>query len=451
MPGKVIVIGGGLTGLVTAFYLKKRGVDFLLLEKEDRVGGVINSFEEEGFIFESGPNTGVIGHPEVAELFEDLEGFCNLEIADEKAKKRLILKNGKWEAIPSSLIGGIKTPLFTWKDKFRILAEPFRKKGNNPHENLAEMVKRRMGQSFLDYAVDPFIKGVYAGDPEYLIPKYALPKLYRLEQEYGSFIGGSIRKSRKEKDPRQKKATREVFSTEGGLGKLVEGLGNAIGKEHIQLLCNDIQIIPSDGKYEVKFESGDKEISLIAEKVITTTGSYQLAQMISFIQKDLISKIDNLVYARVAEVALGFKKWEGIDIKAFGGLIPSKENRKILGILFPSSFLKNRAPAEGALLTCFLGGMANNDLPGLNDEQLFDLVRSEVQGLMGLPAFNPDIVRIFRYQRAIPQYGIKTGVRYEAIEEIERKFPGLYIAGNLRGGIGMADRIKQGREMAEKC
>ena len=138
----VIVIGAGLTGLTTAHYLNKKRKKIKVLEKNSRHGGVINTVKENGFVYEEGPNTGVIGTPEVAELFEELKDYCELEIANEQVKKRYILKNGKWEALPSGLIGGIKTPLFSTKDKFRLLLEPFRKPGKNPHETLSELVKR---------------------------------------------------------------------------------------------------------------------------------------------------------------------------------------------------------------------------------------------------------------------------------------------------------------------
>ncbi len=449
MNKKVIIIGAGLTGLVTAFYLRKRGMPFVVLEKNDKAGGVIQTHEEGGFCFESGPNTGVIGHPEVAELFEDLEGYCKLEIADEGAKKRLIWKNGKWEAVPSGLLGGIKTPLFSMKDKIRILGEPFRKPGNNPDETLSEMVKRRMGQSFLDYAVDPFIKGVYAGDPDYIIPRYALPKLYRLEQEYGSFIGGSIKKKMKEKDPRLKKATREVFSAEGGLENLIKGLVEASGKDNIILNCRNIKVDPLEsGGFKVRYSKNSRNEEIEGENVVSTTGSYALPSVLPFIAKEKMQKINNLKYARVAEIAYGFKEWKGFPLDSFGGLVPSKEKRDVLGILFPSAFLKNRAPEDGALLTTFIGGVARDELMDLSDEDLLITASSEVQKMMGLEDFVPDLIRVFRYEHAIPQYGLSTGQRLKAIEEVQNEYSGLIIAGNLKDGIGMADRIKQGVSIA---
>src|SRR5512133_3474478 len=189
----VVILGAGLTGMVTAHHLNKRGLDFLLVEMASRTGGVIHSVSENGFLYEEGPNSGVIGNIEVIRLFDDLAGQCELETASTNNKKRYVLKNGRWEPLPGSLKSAVKTPLFSLKDKFRILLEPFRPKGKDPHETLAGLVKRRLGQSFLDYAIDPFIIGVYAGDPARLVPKYALPKLYNLEQKYGSFIGGTIK------------------------------------------------------------------------------------------------------------------------------------------------------------------------------------------------------------------------------------------------------------------
>ena len=126
---KIAIVGAGLTGLTTAFYLKRAGIDVHIFEKSDRAGGVIRTHTENGFTFESGPNTGVLGQPEALELIENLKGDCELEIADEAAKARWIWKGKKWRPLPSGLIGGITTPLFSFTDKLRLLGEPFRKPG----------------------------------------------------------------------------------------------------------------------------------------------------------------------------------------------------------------------------------------------------------------------------------------------------------------------------------
>jgi oxygen-dependent protoporphyrinogen oxidase len=446
---EVVVIGAGLTGLTTALRLKIKNKDFVVIEKSDRVGGVIHTAVKGEFVYEEGPNTGVLGTPEVVELFEELDGKCKLVPADKNVNKRFILKNGKWELLPGGLIGGIRTPLFRFSDKLRILGEPFRKPGTDPHETLAEMVKRRMGLSFLEYAVDPFILGVYAGDPNILVTKYALPKLYNLEQNYGSFIGGTIKKAKEKKSEREKKATREVFSAEGGLSSLIFALEKSVGKENIILNCSGLKITKNGTEYLVCGNSGETEYQYRTKNIITTIPAYELPGIFDFISEAEIKPISTLFYAKTAEVILGFDTWEGISIDGFGGLIPFKENRDILGVMFLSSLFANRAPKGGALITVFVGGVRKGHLVDLSEAEIKSLVEKEVKDLMQITNFKPSLFVVWKHERAIPQYLKDSGERFEMVERLQKENHGLQIGGNLRDGIGMADRIKQAFELAQ--
>ena len=216
-----------------------------------RVGGVMHTLQKNGFTYETGPSTGSVSLPEVVELYEDLGIQDLLEQASSIAGNRFILKKGKLCALPSGLISGLTTPLFSWKDKFGMPFEPFRKRGTDPNESLSEMVRRRLGQSILDYAVDPFVSGVYAGNPDVMIPKYALPKLYNLEHNHGSFIRGTIAKMKEPKPERNKKATKKVFSTQGGLSVLAEHLEKAIGKENFVLGLSPV-VVQENGKFKME-------------------------------------------------------------------------------------------------------------------------------------------------------------------------------------------------------
>lgn len=445
MSQKVAVIGAGLTGLTTAYYLRKKGIDVTVFEKADKAGGVIQTYRQDGFTYENGPSTGVLGTPEAAELIEELSDLCKLEIADEDAKYRWIWKGGRWVALPSGLIGGITTPLFSFADKLRLLGEPFRKPGTNPNESLAELVRRRMGKSFLKYAIDPFILGIYSGDPERLVTKYALPKLYNLEQKYGSFIGGTIKKAKEPKSERDKKATREVFSMHGGLSNLIDALVYKIGSERVVLNAQNIAVTQTANGYELSFD-GQEPVAF--DQVISTVGAWALPEIFSFLPKKELVDIIQLPYAKVVQVSVGFRKWEGISLKAFGGLVPFCENRRVLGALFLSSFLQNRAPEGGALISTFLGGVRRSDMVELSDEEIKKIVEAELKEMLGLTKWNPDLLVINRYQHAIPQYGVESEAKLEAVEKLQQQFPGLYLAGNLRDGIGMADRMKQGCELA---
>ena len=448
---QIIIIGAGLTGLTLAFYLKKQGKEVLIIEKSGKTGGVIQTVKYDEYVYEKGPNTGVVGNPEVAELFEELDGLCTFEAANPDAKRRLIWKNGKWRAIPSGLFSAITTPLFSLSDKFRILGEPFRKKGTNPDETLADFVKRRLGVSFLNYAVDPFISGVYAGDAKYLIPRYALPKLYALEQDYGSFIKGSMQKAKERKNnPRLQKATREVFSAKGGLKNLIAALTEKVGTENMLLNAKNTVVSKSENGFAIRTEINNEPIIIQAEKVITTTGGYELATLLPFLSAEEKTPFEELKYASVVQAIVGYRNWKGINLKAFGGLVPTVEQRNILGALFTSSFFTGRAPKNGALISVFLGGTKRPEIFEMDDEELEDVISREFRQMMGMPVFRPDLFEIFRYKYAIPQYGLSSGKRFETISLIQQKYPGLVLAGNIRDGIGMADRIKQARTIAEE-
>ncbi|PTN07812.1 protoporphyrinogen oxidase [Mangrovibacterium marinum] len=445
MKQKVAVIGAGLTGLTTAYYLRKKGIDVTVFEKADRPGGVIQTYRKDGFTYENGPSTGVLGTPEAAELIAELGDLCKLEIADEDAKYRWIWKGGRWVALPSGLLGGITTPLFRLADKLRLLGEPFRKPGTNPNESLASLVRRRMGESFLNYAVDPFILGIYSGDPERLVTKYALPKLYHLEQKYGSFIGGAIKKAKEPKSERDKKATREVFSLRGGLSTLIDALVHRIGPERIVLNAENMRVALAGKSYMVSYN--DQPAGRF-DQLISTVGAWALPELLPFLPKKELVDIIQLPYAKVVQVSVGFRKWEGISLKAFGGLVPFCENRRVLGALFLSSFLQNRAPEGGALISTFLGGVRRSNMVELSDEEIKSIVEAELKEMLGLTKWNPDLLVINRYQHAIPQYGVESEAKLEAVTKLQERFSGLHLAGNLRDGIGMADRIRQGCELA---
>ena len=448
MEKDIIIIGAGLTGLTTGFWLSQAGKNIQILERQNRVGGQIQTYQENGFIFESGPNTGVVSYPEVAELFNALSPSCSLETACEDSKRRLIWKRDKFHTLPSGLFSAITTPLFTLKDKFRILGEPFRKKGNNPNESIAELTIRRIGKSFLNYAVDPFISGVYAGNPHTLITRYALPKLYNLELQFGSFIRGTIAKAKLPKTERDLLATKKVFSAVGGLSQLAFSLEKAIGDEHITLSANDISIQPHGQKWQVKFSSPNGEQTLITKYVITTSGAYTLPQLLPFIPKEKMDKISNLYYAPIVQASVGIQDTKGLQFKAFGGLVPSLEKKDILGVLFPSACFSNRAPQKGVLFSFFIGGVKHPEFLNWSDEKLKALIKKQLHKMLKFPTeIEPDMIHIFRHEHAIPQYEQSSGERFKTITELESTYPGLILAGNIKGGIGMADRIRQATEI----
>ncbi len=455
MKTDILIIGAGLTGLTTAYTLASKGKNVHVLERMERPGGQIHTYSEDGFVFESGPNTGSISNPEVVELMQELEktsnGKCRLETAPDSSKRRLIWKGDRFRELPSGLGSAITTPLFTLGDKFRILGEPWRKKGNNPDETVGELARRRLGKSFVDYAVDPFLSGVYAGDPNTLVTRYALPKLYNLEQNYGSFVRGAIKKAKEPKTDRDKLATKKVFSAIGGLSNITDSMADFLG-DRISLGVSNLKINPKENAWEATFldKSGNQQ-TISASTVITTCGSYSLPEILPFVEPELMNQVNNLKYAPMIEVCVGVKDTLGGDYKAFGGLVPTIEKKKVLGILFPSACFSGRAPEGGALFTYFIGGVKHAEMLEKSDSEITSIVEEVFHDMLKFPnTSKPDLIKIFRHKTAIPQYELSTGERLSAVEKLQKQYPGLIIAGNLRDGIGMAHRIKQARDIAEK-
>lgn len=457
-----VIIGAGITGLTTAFYLNQNDQNFLVVDNRDYPGGVMHTQKCGDFVYETGPNTGVLGSLEAVKLFEQLHGEKSLtadyalEKASTAAKKRFIIKGGKPNIMPMGVGKGITTKLFTFKDKLRLLGEPFRKRGTNPNETLAEFVVRRMGQSFLDYAINPFISGVYAGDPGMLVTKYAFPKLYNLEQNYGSLIGGSmkigkVKKKEKEQNPDLKKVTRETFSAEDGLSNLAYGIYNRVGEDKFILSAQKAVVTKTDNVFEISFIKNGERSTIKCRRVVNTAGAYAFADLFPFVDDEDKKVISALKYSSVVECALGFEKWQGTSLDGFGCLVPQKENRKILGVLYMSTLFKNRAPKDGAMLSVFLGGMRHLDYLDLSDTEIKKIVAEELSQIYKIKEFEPEMFKIMRHSNAIPQYQADTEQRINAIEKIEKQFPGLIIGGNMIGGIGMSDRIKQGVALAEKA
>lgn len=446
MANSVAIIGAGITGLTAAFYLKKQGIPFRVFESNTRVGGVIRTEKNDDFIWETGPSTGTVSKPEVAELFEDVNPNL-LETAPSVSGRRYIWKGTKIHAIPNSLVSGLLTPLFSWRDKLTLPLEPFRPKGTDPEENLTSFVRRRLGQSILDYTVDPFVSGVYAGNPDTIIPKYALPKLYNLEANYGSFIKGSIHKMKEPKTERDRKATKKIFSAKGGLSNLINALVEKIGIENISLGCDNLFVLREGSKYNVHFKGEEESF----DKVIFSGSARRLPEAFPFLANEGLDDAFNVTYTKVVEAAVGFKTWTGRPLDGFGVLMPSKEKRPTLGILFMSSLFKNRAPEDGAMLSVFMAGERHPEYLDYSDEQIFEMVKKDVCDALCVPDFKPDLFKVTRHAYAIPQYDKASAKRIAAFAEAEKRFAGLILGGNGVGGIGMADRIRQGREMAERA
>lgn len=456
ITSEVTVIGAGLTGLTTAYWLSRKGVSVHVVETRGRIGGQISTNHYNEFVFETGPTTGAVSTPEVAELMDDLAitsgGKCVLETAPDSSKRRLIWKGSRFHDLPSGPISAITTPLFRFSDKLRILGEPWRSKGTDQDETVGALARRRLGRSFVDYAVDPFVSGVYAGNPDTLVTRHALPKLYNLEQDYGSFIRGALAKMKEPKSQRDRLATKKVFSAQGGLIHIPEAEAQFIGNEHITLGASQVKVMPHDDVWHTTYVNAKGESCLLTSRqVVTTCGAYSLPDLLPFIDQQTIAPVASLHYAPVMEVNVGMTDTYGGDYRAFGGLVPTIEHEQILGILFPSACFTGRAPKGGALFSFFIGGVKHPELVDLSDEDVRNLVTDGLHRMLKFPdKAEPAFIDISRHKKAIPQYTVDSALRFDTVNALERQYSGLTLAGNLRDGIGMAHRITQATRIANQ-
>ena len=434
MTKRVAVIGGGISGLTTAYLLKRKGFDVTVFEGADTVGGNVQTVTRDGYTIEQGPNS-LLKSPRLVELVKLLKLEDKVLAADESAKKRYILADGKLEAMgPKSFINGY----FSLKTIFGLVKEPFVRSKSPEHESVAEFVTRRIGPEFLDKAIDPFVSGVYAGDPQNLSMRSAFPKLFEMERDFGSLIMATIRRKKEKADPDFPR----TFSFRGGLKTLITALADKIG-ESVKV-SSPVDMIDDigEGRFSVNGEEFDA--------VVISTPSYVAANLIESRYVKLAKLLSEVNYPQLAVVILGFRS-ENIAAKldGFGFLIASKENRPILGTLYHSAVFPERSPDGHQLLVTFAGGVRSGDtLDAKSDDELKSMVIGQLRELLGVKN-EPDFVHIKRWKKAIPQYRVGYEEVTAACSDFEKNNRGLYFCSNFYRGISMSDCVKNAFETAE--
>jgi protoporphyrinogen/coproporphyrinogen III oxidase len=433
----VAVVGGGISGLTTAFHLVRGGQRVAVLEAASRVGGAIETFADGAWCFEMGPNTVLENHDSVSRLIREsgLEG--DRLIASPAGKRRYLYKGGGLVPLPAGPGGLLTTPLFPLSAKLRLLREPWiRRPADDAEETIAQFVRRRLGEAFLDYAVGPFVSGVYAGDPERLAVRWAVPKIHALEAEHGSLIRGALAR-RKRPAPGG-----AMISFRDGLEELPRRLAREIGDVRTGTACS--RVIRMEGGFRVETASGPVESKRVVMAVPADIAALLLDEATSGASR-LFAEIP---YAAVALVSLGWRRAEvRHPLAGFGFLAPRKEGLRVLGCLFTSELFTGRAPAGHVALAAFAGGRTDPAIVGWDDERIVAAVVAELRGPLGLEG-EPSFRRVRRWPRAIPQYELGHGRFVERAAEIERALPGLRIGGNSLRGVSVPDCIRNATAMA---
>ncbi len=449
----IVVIGGGISGLATAWWLRKASLDVTVLERESEPGGTMRTIHDRGWLVETGPNSALETTPLFKTLFEDLGLAQEVIYAGDVGNNRYILRDGALHPLPMTPPAFLKSDLWSWPGKLRLLMEPF--VGRAPEEEtIAEFVERRLGREFLDYAINPFVAGVYAGDPEQLSVRAAFPKLYALEAKYGGLIRGQIQGARERRNRAETAKDRaRMFALKGGMQIFPEALAKALAP-NVLTGARVRRILPvrknGHTTYEISGTKKQKKFSLKADAIITAVPSFVAAEFISPMSEALAQSLRDLYYPPVVEVFLGFKSSDlGRPLDGFGFLVPAMERRKILGTIWSSSLFPDRAPAGHAALTTFVGGSRQPELTNESDAALVEMVTQELSSIMGVRG-KPVYRRINRWARAIPQYRLGHISIISRIEEFERQHAGFFVSGNFRGGISVGDCVINSEKAARR-
>ena len=442
-PIDVAILGAGISGLTVAFWLKKQGESVVCLEASDRPGGSITTWAGQGFRFELGPNTVLNNALEIDRLCEAAGILSERIKAAPASKKRFIVKDGALLALPGGPLGFLSTPLFSMGAKLRLMKEPFIGRATQ-EETIAQFVRRRLGEELLQYAVGPFVSGVYAGDPEKLSVRHATAKIYALEEKHGSLIRGAIAK-RKGPAP-----AGGLFSFPEGLGYLPETLAASLGegyRPHTAVLS----VERAECGYKVRARGVDGAVSeIVARAVVSALPAKAAGAVLAPLGGDFAERIPALPYADVALVCMGFRRDQvAHSLDGFGFLAPEVEHRHVLGCLFTSSLFPGRAPAGHVALSAFVGGAMHGDRVAADEETILARTVDDLTPLLGLGG-KPVLSRIVAWRPAIPQYVVGHGVNKEAACTFESANPGVFISGNLLYGVSVGDCIKNATAVAAR-
>jgi protoporphyrinogen/coproporphyrinogen III oxidase len=449
---QLIVVGAGISGLTVAFWAKRFGWDVTVLEAAPVPGGTMRTLRTDGWMVETGPNSALETSPVFAEMFKLLGIESDRWYANEEADKRYILRDGDLHPLPMSPGLFLKSRLWTTRGKLRLLKEPFVGRAAQ-EETIAEFVERRLGREFLDYAINPFVAGVYAGNPEQLSVRSAFPKLYALEEKYGGLIKGMIRGARERKRRAEVAKDRaRMFSFSAGMQAFPEAVARDLGDRVVyNSMVERIEVLDSAGETRRRFRlSTMGGEGREADAVVISVPAHVASGLLRPLAGGIAEVLDGVYYPPVAEVFLGFRNAQcSRALDGFGYLIPAVERRKILGTIWSSVIFADRAPAGHFALTTFIGGSRQPELLNNDDATLQAMVLDElgkIMGVTGAPVFS----HIERWERAIPQYNIGHSKIMDAIDGLEGRYPGLYVCSNYRGGIAVGDCVMSGKKTAER-
>ena len=458
---KIAVIGAGISGLSTAYTIERLAgevgldVEVTVFEREERTGGKILSIKEEGYLCEWGPNGFLDSKPMTLELCDHLGIREQLTRSNDNARKRFIYSGGILNRLPENGPMFLQSKLISWPGKIRLAQEFIKpKRTDGVDETLADFARRRLGAEALDKLIGPMVSGIFAGNPETMSLQSCFPRIHELEQEYGGLLKAMMLLAKQKKA--EIKAGKQVASAAGpggvltsflgGIQELTDGTVKGLnGTVQTGNAVTGLKLI--DGGWEIRLTDGS---NFDADVVVSAAPAHVLKELTWSVDGELSELLDGIPYAPMNIICFGYEEEKiARDLDGFGYLIPKNEGCKILGTLWDSSIFPERAPEGHVLLRSMMGGATTPEAIDLSDAEVKERTMAELKKIMGIDA-EPDFVRIFRHQRAIPQYVVGHADRLAAIDERLKSLPGLVLTGNAYSGIGLNDCVNAANKAGEQ-
>ena len=441
-----LVVGGGISGLVCAYTLRKARIAAQLVEACPRPGGVISSVARDGFLLERGPQS-FSGTIQIHHLCADL-GISEQVLHAPPGAPRYVLIDGELRPVPLSPPAFFMSSLIDGSTKWALFRDVLGKSiPPNADESVAAFVRRKFSPQLLDRLVGPFVSGIYAGDPERLSVRSAFPQLYEAEKTAGSIIRGMIRLAKSKKGPRERPT---LQSFREGSETLVRALANKLGTALLTQTSVTGISCQKDGSFDVRLESHGGGESVSTRSLILATPTDVTGRLLSRLDSSFETLLSSIDYAPVAVVSLGYRKKDiGHSLDGFGFLVPRSARLRVLGSVWNSSLFPGRAPAGNALLTSFVGGATDSAAATLEPQELASLVHREISPLLLIESA-PIFSDVTLWPRALPQYNLGHADRLAAVAKACSRFPGLLLTGNYLRGPAVGSCVDQALAVAEQ-
>jgi oxygen-dependent protoporphyrinogen oxidase len=456
MPAKVVIVGGGISGLSTAYYLAKGGAPSTILESRPRLGGVIQTERVEGCTLEAGPDSFLSIKPAGLELIADLGLSSEVIGSNDHLRVTFVRRNGRlvplpdglMMMVPTKILPLITTGLLSWGTKLRMGLEWFRAPKPKPgDESVAEFVEEHYGREAVDYLAEPLLSGIYGGNPSELSVRSVLPRFVELANRYGSLTRGVLAERARAAQHRRAAAPPPLFRTlKGGLGQLVDAVAETIqGKAEVRRGRAET-VERAGGGFRVRMD-GDW---LEADRLVVACEAHSGSALLGAVDARAAELLGMVPYSSSMTVALGF---DAADFakppEGFGFLVPKKERRRLVACTWVGTKFSYRVPQDKIVARCFLGGMEDAAVLAESDDAIIAAVTAELREIASITA-RPRFTRIARWPRSMAQYSVGHAQRVEELEARVAGIPGLYLAGNAYSGIGIPDCIRMGKLAAER-